>query len=108
MEDKILLNFYFTKCTDAMTAKIGYIDYTGKTVEADAKLTKYSGKIYKVEVDEIVLADAFCDVTVTVYDGETVHASATDSVESYVARSEGSDLYLSIIKFATSAKNYFA
>ncbi|MBQ9967889.1 MAG: hypothetical protein IJO88_04115, partial [Oscillospiraceae bacterium] len=78
------------------------------TVTAEAELEQYSGHIYKVVVDEIVLADAFCDVTVTVYDGETVHGTATDSVESYVARAEKSDLYATIIKFATSAKDYFA
>ena len=108
LEDKILLNLYFKNCTESMTAEVSYIDYSGKTVTAEAVLEQYSGNIYKVVVDEIVLADAFCDVTVTVYDGETVHGTATDSVESYVARADRSDLYESIMKFATSAKAYFS
>ncbi|MBQ9967194.1 MAG: Ig-like domain-containing protein, partial [Oscillospiraceae bacterium] len=66
LEDKILLNLYFKNCTESMTAKVTYTDYSGKAVTAEAELVQYSGNIYKVVVDEIVLADAFCDVTVTV------------------------------------------
>ena len=108
LEDKIVLNLYFKNCTDTMTAKVTYTDYMGKAHTVAADLVQYSGSIYKVVVDEIVLADAFSLVTVTVYDGETVSATATDSVESYVARAEKSELYDTIIKFAASAKAYFA
>ena len=58
-------------------------------------------------MDQFVLADAFQDITVTVYDGDTVHASAVDSVESYVARAPESEMNDAIIKFAFSAKAYF-
>ena len=108
LDDRILLNLYFKDCTDGMTAKISYTDYNGVEKTFDAAMERYSGSIYKVVVDQIVLADASCPVTVTVYDGETVHGTATDSVESYVARADESDLYTNIMKFATSAKNYFA
>ncbi len=108
LEDRIILNLFFKNCEAGMTAKVTYKDYKGRSVIVDAELVKYSDSIYMVAVDEIVLADAFSPVTVTVYDGKTVHGTATDSVESYVARAEGSDLYETIIKFATSAKNYFA
>ena len=108
LEDSIILNLYFQNCKAGMTAKVTYKDYKGRSVSAEAELVKHSGSTYMVAVDEIVLADAFSPVTVTVMNGEKVHGTATDSVESYVARSEGTELYLSIIKFATSAKNYFS
>ena len=55
------------------------------------------------------LSDASQLVTVTVYNEDgTVYGTATDSVESYVARMSTSDtdLYMSIMKFATSARAY--
>ncbi|MBQ9968358.1 MAG: Ig-like domain-containing protein [Oscillospiraceae bacterium] len=108
LEDRIILNLYFKNCTEGMTAKVTYTDYCGRTVTSDAAVEPYSGSICKVVVDEIVLADAFCPVTVTVYNGEKLHGIATDSVESYVARAEGSDLYENIMKFAYAARAYLS
>ena len=108
LEDKILLNVYFKDCTADMTAKVRYTDYQGKAHEVDAKLEQYSGSVYKVVVDSIVLADAFSLVTVTVYDGDAVHGTATESVESYVAKASAQELYDCIMKFAASARAYFS
>ncbi|MBQ9968786.1 MAG: hypothetical protein IJO88_08720, partial [Oscillospiraceae bacterium] len=93
LEDSIILNLYFQNCKAGMTAKVTYKDYKGRSVSAEAELVKHSGSTYMVAVDEIVLADAFSPVTVTVMNGEKVHGTATDSVESYGARAEGGDLY---------------
>ena len=92
-----------------MTAKITYTDHKGVAKTAEAGLEAHSGSTMKVVVDEIVLADAFSPVTVTVYNADgTVHGTATDSVESYVARSGDDALYSSIMKFASSARAYFS
>ena len=70
---------------------------------------QYNGNIYKIPVDDIALAESFELVTVTVYNADgTVHGTATDSVESYIARSAASDLNEAIMKFAASAKVYFS
>ena len=109
LEEKILLNLYFEGCKDDMTAKITYTDHKGVAKTAEAGLEAHSSSTMKVVVDEIVLADAFSPVTVTVYNADgTVHGTATDSVESYVARSGDDALYSSIMKFASSARAYFS
>ena len=60
-------------------------------------------------VDDVVLADAFTTVTATIVDGDgNVVGSATDSVESYIARTGDSSLNEAIMKFANSAKAYLS
>ncbi|MBP3634287.1 MAG: hypothetical protein J6J43_06915, partial [Oscillospiraceae bacterium] len=66
---------------------------------------------YKVTIDDIVLADAYCLVSVEVYDegAEEPFAYGSDSVESYANRGSATaaaPLYNAIMKFATSAKAY--
>ena len=107
LEDKIVLNMFFRNCKDGYTAKVSFTDYHGDVKTVEKELTSYSGSIYKVAIDEIVLADAFSPVTVTVCDADgNVHGTATDSVESYVARNSGIDLNDAIMKFAYSAREY--
>ena len=55
----------------------------------------------------MIPATVFAAVTVYNADG-TVHGTATDSVESYIARNAVSDLNEAIMKFAASAKVYFS
>jgi len=107
LEDRILLNIFFKNVTEGMTAKVTYRDYAGTAKSFTKELVQHSGNIYKVIIDEIVLADAFSPVTVTVYNADgTIHGSGTDSVESYIARTGNSALNEAIIKFAYSAKDY--
>jgi len=48
-------------------------------------------------------------VTVTVYDADgNVHGTATDSVESYIARTGDNALNEAIMKFAYSAREYLS
>ena len=109
LEDKILLNLFFRNVQEGYTAKVSYTDFRGEKKSFDAKLEAYSGSIYKVVIDEIVLADAFSPVTVTVYDAlGNVHGTGTDSVESYVARTGSSAINSAIMKFAYSAKAYLS
>ena len=104
--DQILLNMLFRNVNEAMTAKITYVDHMGETVTVETKPVRYDDTYCMVTVDSIVLADAKQLVTVTVYDGAREVASASDSVESYAAR-KPSALTDAVMKFATSAYNYF-
>ena len=108
--DQILLNVGFNNVAEGMYATIEFTDYRGegKSIEVPFNEFKpFSGSKYLVVVDDIVLADAFSLVTVTVYNADgTVHGSMTDSVESYVARVGATDLNGAIMKFAYSAREY--
>ena len=123
LEDCILMNQYFTlKDYDISTlhGEITFTDNQGaqKTVPVTAdEILLYNAKnnIYKVCVDDIVLADAKCLVTVTIYDAQdNAIAWGTDSVESIAYRgSEASTtsanlraVYDYIMRFAASAYVY--
>ncbi|MBP3633419.1 MAG: pilus assembly protein N-terminal domain-containing protein [Oscillospiraceae bacterium] len=110
LEDKVELNLFFKDVTTDMYAEVSYTDFKGNVVSyiVDGEdFVLYTGTTYKVPVDKIVLADAFSPVTVTVYNADdTVHATGTDSVESYVARAAENALNEAIMKFAYSARNY--
>ena len=121
LEDSILLNTFFKglkgKDIAKMYAMVSFTDFQGIAKEVrmeGSEFEKYgsSGDIYKIVVDDVVLADAKTLVTVTLYNADgTVFGAGTDSVESYVARAEKNNadtygLYANIMKFATSAYNY--
>ena len=121
LEDSILLNTYFMglkgKDIASMYAMVTFADYQGINKEVRVEGSEFeaygsSGDIYKIVVDDVVLADAKQLVTVTLYDADgTVYGTGIDSVESYVARAESNStdtygLYANIMKFATSAYNY--
>ena len=109
LEDRVLLNLFFKNCKDGYTAKIIFTDFRGNTKTVEKELIPYSGSLYKIEVDDIVLADAFTTVTATIYDANgNVVGSATDSVESYIARTGDNALNEAIMKFASSAKAYLS
>jgi hypothetical protein len=107
LDDQILLNLFFKNVKKGYTAKIVFTDFRGKTKTIEKELVPYSGSVYKIVVDDIVLADAFSVVTATVYDANgNVHGSMTDSIESYVARAKETALNEAIMKFAASARDY--
>jgi len=110
LESKILLNIIFRMTETAAADKfavVTYTDYTGKRVEYRVdSFSKFNASMQGVVIDEIVLADAFSLVTVTVYNADgTVYGTGSDSVESYAARTK-SDLNVAIMKFAHAAKAY--
>ena len=102
----------FKNIDQSMRAVISYVDHYGNAKKIDVAGSEFelNNGAYVIYVNSTVVADARQDVTVTVYNGETAVASATDSVESYVARamaSEDSDpLFEMIMKFADSAYVY--
>ncbi len=117
LEDRILFNMYFSgmkgKDISSMYATIAFTGYDGKKHDIRVEGSEFyrmTANIYGVIVDDIVLADSDCPVTVTVYDADgSVYGSATDSVESYNARAASSDthgLYASIMCFFRSAHAY--
>ena len=103
LNNSIVLNMYFNGLTSDMTAKVTFTDHNNQPVTADAVIA--DGIVY---VDQIVVADARQLVTVTVYDANgSVYGTATDSLESCVARASASDtIYQAIMKFADSAYAY--
>ena len=55
-----------------------------------------------------MVSDGRQDVTCTIYDGDTVVAWATDSMESYAARkTTDGELFEMLMKFSDSAYAYF-
>ena len=92
-----------------MYATVEFTGVLGNEVKETVSVAKMSGYT-GVAVDQIVLADAVCPVTVTVYNADgSVYAYATDSVESYNARQNPNGtnaLYTNIMKFAASALAY--
>lgn len=108
-ESNLVLTLYFTDLSTATHAVVTYTDHYGK----DHKLTINSSEFYArggllgVVIDQLVVADCSVLVSCKVYAGETVIASASDSVESYVARGAGDSTYTDMLKFAVSARTYF-
>ena len=113
LENQILLNLFFknTIMTDDSYAIISFTSHEGKDVEVRVEASEYGtqGSFKTVIIDDIVLADSFKVVTVTIYNAEgEVVSTACDSVAGYVARmSQGDDIYMAVAKFAKAAYNNF-
>ena len=116
LENRILLNVFFKDITDVACANIMFTSYNGVSQSItvpvdDISSMKINGQtLYKVSVNDIVLADAKQTVTVVLLDANgKLLGICTDSVESYVARAaavDTGDLYINILKFAASAYTY--
>jgi len=98
----------FKDITDDMYAVIEFTSHTGSKVSWTVPASQMEQDVV-VCVDQMVVADGRVPVTVTVYNADgTVHATATDSMESYIARmSSQHAVYEMILKFSDSAYNYF-
>ena len=111
LKSNIQLVMLFGGIDQTMTATVSYTDHYGTVKEytvagSQFVAVNYNGETcYSIAIDKLVVADAQQLVTVQVKDAEgTVVASATDSVESYIARmSSTGSLYETIMKFAVSA-----
>lgn len=119
LEDQILLNMFFSGMADkdrsSMYATISFTGFDGvahNITVPGSEFVRYNADTYRVVVDDIVLGDSDCPVTVTVYNADgTIHGYATDSVESYTVRAAASNslsLYANIMKFFRSAYAYLA
>lgn len=108
LKENIQLLIAFSDLEVGKTAKISYTNHNNKqitveTATVDGADYGASG-MHVVLIDSFAIADARGLITVEVYDGETVLASASDSIESYVAReisnSRNVDLCTAMMKFA--------
>ena len=112
LKNEILLTFYFnTNITADMYAVVTYTDHNGDAMEQRIEGSEFyiTSKMTGVDVYGLKVADGKVLVTCTVYDasGNEV-ASAKDSIEGYVARmSSQGQIYEMVMKFVTSAYNYF-
>ena len=111
LEDRILLTPYFNNITPDMYAIVSFTDHLGVVHETRVEGSDFlpNGNMYGVVCNELVVADGDQLVTVTVYDAEgNVVASASDTVNSYLARQMGgAEIFEMVAKFTTSAYAYF-
>jgi len=109
----IELMMAFKNVTPDMRAVITYTNHYNKeqTYEIPGSAFELNNGTYVVYIDTLVVADGRQDVTCRIYDGDTVVAEGTDSIESYVARGIGANkndpLGEMIMKFSDSAYAYF-
>ena len=108
LESNITMELFFAKdaLTEGATATVSYTDHTGANVSenVEVKLDAYYD-MWSVKVENLVIADTNTAVTVTI--GEI---TVTDSMASYVARSQVSNtdaIYNAILAVGTSARAYF-
>ena len=107
LESNISMEFAFRNLNADMTAEISYTDHYGDEIILETQ-PEAVGSSWIVVLEELVVADGRQEITVKVYDGETVVAEAIDSMESYVARMNSSaPLYEQLMKFSDSAYTYF-
>lgn len=111
LEKNINLNLYYTGIDDVAYARVTYNDHYGHAVERtiQAENFKVQDGYKSVKIDSLLVSDVSQDVTCVLYD-KTDHPVSTvvDSIENYCARiKEKGDLYVSIMKFGVSAREYF-
>ena len=79
---------FFANAVEGATHAV--ITYNGKTVVVDASVftteTKKGNELVVIELEQLLASDAAAKLTCTVYNGEEVLATATDSVYNYCAR----------------------
>ena len=113
LASSISLGLFFRNLTREMTAEVSYTNAIGEAktfTVSGADFIHYSGSIYRVMVNTLSVKDCGSLVTCTVKDseGNTV-ATATDSVEGWVARNTtNTEINGAIMKFAASAAAYEA
>lgn len=107
-DNTIALAMFFDGLEDGMTAKFtvggGSEILVDKITTITQVGTTYEG--FYLPEDYINYDDAEKEIVVTVYDGETVYATASDSMESYLTRKD-SDNNLAFWRFAECCKACF-
>lgn len=113
LESEIVLIFLFDEILSEnyMTAEVTYTDHYGNAVRSTISEANfyYTPEGYiGIRVNTLVAADSCQLVTVKIYDGDELVASASDSMEGYVVRmSAGDDIYSAVLKFSRSAYEFF-
>ena len=91
-----------------MKAVVTFTNHRGVAKNITIEGTEFTknGSLFVVTVEDMVVADSRQPITCTIYDGETVVATITDSVESYAAR-KSNNLFEMLMRFSASAYAYF-
>ena len=110
LESQILMRMAFKGTDTSMYATIEFTNHAGREIKVELEGSEF-GATGAITIDEIVIADGRKPVTVTIYNADgSVYASATDSMESYIARmrvDKYDPLFEAILKFSDSAYNFF-
>jgi hypothetical protein len=108
LNSSIEMQMVFQGLTTDMTANVAFTNHMGNKVSATIQPTIIEGGRCIIPVTQIVAADGRIPVTVTIYDANgNVYGSATDSMESYLARmGTENELFAAIMKFSDSAYAY--
>ena len=109
LESRIQLQLAFKNLTADKYAIYTFTNNSGvkQNIRVDGTEFIDAGSAYVVEASELVCADARALVTFTVYNADgTVYATASDSIESYVARNLDIEAAVMLMKFTDSAKSY--
>ena len=111
LESRIELLMAFGNIDSDMQTVVTYTDFRGKTHSIDDSQIIYTDGAYAVCINAVVVADGRCNVTCKVYDGDTLVAEATDSMESYACRminkgDQSAGLCEAVMKFSDSAKDF--
>ena len=108
LKSNIRLMFAFRNVTTDMKAVITFTDHYGvdKTITVEGSDFMQNGSFHVITVEDMVVADSRQDITCTIYNGEEIVATATDSVEGYAAR-KGDILFEYLMKFSDSAYAFF-
>lgn len=108
-KSRLILTFYFENITRDTTAYISYTDHYGNAETLEVPGSEYyaRGNLLGVDVTGMAVADGRCLVTCEVKDGDTVVASASDSIESYAHRNQSVVTAYKLLQFADSADAYF-
>ena len=108
LKSNIQLMFAFRNVTSDMKAVVTFTNHRGvaKNITIEGSEFTKSGSLSIVTVEDMVIADSRQDITCTIYNGEEIVATATDSVEGYAAR-KGDILFEYLMKFSDSAYAFF-
>ena len=109
LENRIELLIAFKNINKSMRTVVTFTDFRGKSHVVEDSEIVYTDGAYAVCIKAVAVADGRCSVNCKVYDGDTLVAEATDSMESYAYRmidkqDPSADLCEAVMKFSDSAK----
>jgi|GEM_PF-2857939 len=93
-ESNIKYRMFFRGITPDMTAKVELKNHWDETVVTEYTGSDFvqSGDLYYFDVESMVVADARCPFTATIYNADgSVYTTCTDSIESYCLRAIKAD-----------------
>lgn len=112
IKSNIQFQFAFKGVTKDMYAVATFTGWKGneETVNVPAGGFTKNGSYHVVTLENLVVADARCMITVTVYNKDgSVYSQVQESIESYIARNiNKSEVFGEFMKFADTARDYLS